>query len=78
MFYRYGFGSLVFAPISAFLKFRSDFTPPHMPCSPLFDIQRSLLAFIRSHDQTFWKAEFLDDLALLGTHLPAVAFVIVT
>ena len=33
-----------------------------MPCSPLFDIQRLFLVSFRSHDQAFWKAEFLDDL----------------
>ncbi len=69
-------GRLFFAFISAFLKFCSDFTPPHMPCSPLFDIQRLLLASLRSHDQTFWKAKFLDYLALFGAHLPVVAFVV--
>jgi hypothetical protein len=78
MFYRCGFGLAVFASQSAFLKFCSDFTPPRMPCSPSFDIQRLLLASLRSHDQAFWKAEFLDDLALFGAHLPVVAFVIVT
>ena len=36
-FYSCGFGLLIFASISAFLKFCSDFTPLHMPCSPLFD-----------------------------------------
>ena len=75
-FYRCGFGSLVFASISAFLKFCSDFTSPHMPCSPLFDIQRLLLASLRSHDQAFWKVKFFDYLALLGAHLPVVAFVV--
>ena len=47
-----------------------------MPCSPLFDIQRLFLASLRSHDQAFWKAEFLDYLALLGAHLPVVALVV--
>ncbi len=71
-------GRLFFAFISAFLKFCSDFASPHMPCSPLFDIQRLFLASLRSYDQAFWKAKFLDDLALFGAHLPFVAFVIVT
>ena len=69
-------GLQFFAPQSAFLKFCSDFTSPHMPCSPIFDIQRLFLVSFRSHDQAFWKAKFLDDLALFGAHLSVVAFVI--